>query len=1238
MDGAWRNKLVVKGLPQCSSDLITNYIEVVSSLSVSEENGVIFCGGITHTAIVTFTEELTEYVSRAARSPWRADNLALTTSGVPPASILVWEVPSNLTSDNLMYYFEMARSVMASKEHTPAKGTVVQVEPYYPEFHELLLNELMNIQKQVRPRKPLQAASEQRHSPMPTKPATNIRPPLLPNPSSRGSGRHDLLQAVNYMVVLHLGQTDLQKSKKFSQKKTVAQLHVRLKERNLSQQQAAHENLSRQKLAEEENERKEKVELERKKELEEENERLKRELEKFKSQKTETVDVPAYKLYLLSNFPQECKTCSVIFLPNDGKVKFTGSEDDCLAAKVDFLSRVQDLAEDNITLDEDIINILRSEKGKTYLSAVRETFPDCSMDLQGRVLACQDHRNLKLSRVYCKKEKVEEEMMVRLITVDSGKLRVMGINGDVGVAKREIIDFIDCQRPGRKETSAKYILQYECQQNSLDEVEKKLDLIKKSIYTAPFDLKHPFPKYTDYALVVNGLHIFGLKQYIAGLEHTLKDQGLEALVTFSLPPKCQLPKQRFMITQRNQKSQSSTRETASKPAHRRHKHHTYHHRPFQPFSVSVGPRGTQLTIKSGDITLETVDALVSVVGADLDLKGTAVGGAILKKCPTAGQVLQTRPLANLAASQQVRQLQQLLQQQSHQPAAAADVQVIPTQLPAVRSQGNQLQTNFILHAVIDKAGSSQNVTVKIKSIVEKCLQTAVMYRKTSIAFPPIGAGRKFKFPEDTVIATMIDTIKQFLSSQPHYFQNVNIVVYDRSMAKKFKNILQQTITADDASLLGGESTGSVCTLKQENISKVRKAVAQSLKAQFLCQETVPNTETIRKLSQKDLSEIEDEAIKNCVVLRMQAAADGKQSLVLRGQPLGMSKTMTFINDKMMARLQKMKEEGNRRHRKCTLDKHEFPTYWKVDDKEKSAVEQLIKATWQQQFVGHGKDGLGLNHTNIQVVKVERLENPFLWDQYKHRREILYLSHGCSNVQPIEKLPGSQSPVLTTANLTRGSPLRRQIYPAEVNEHYLFHGTKKEYINNIVATGLDSRIANEKAMLGQGIYAAESPTKADQYTGPGAAGSCPAGWMSGSTKCYLIQTDATDHSTAVTQCNMYNATLVSISSRAEWNYLLSLLQPGDNGQYWLGLQRSDSGVYTWVNGHVYNKSNIAWLANTEGYGYQKGTSDCAILNVTAGSKPSAGYVTYRACAEKHVTVCQRPSDLRELFVAFALTVK
>lgn len=76
----------------------------------------------------------------------------------------------------------------------------------------------------------------------------------------------------------------------------------------------------------------------------------------------------------------------------------------------------KDLAEDNITLDEDIINILRSEKGKTYLSAVRETFPDCSMDLQGRVLACTSHnmQNVQNFLQEVKRNILEEYVQVRM--------------------------------------------------------------------------------------------------------------------------------------------------------------------------------------------------------------------------------------------------------------------------------------------------------------------------------------------------------------------------------------------------------------------------------------------------------------------------------------------------------------------------------------------------------------------------------------------------------------------------------------------------------------------------------------------------------------------------------------------------------------------------------------------------------------------------------------------------------
>ncbi|XP_025085207.1 poly [ADP-ribose] polymerase 11-like [Pomacea canaliculata] len=95
--------------------------------------------------------------------------------------------------------------------------------------------------------------------------------------------------------------------------------------------------------------------------------------------------------------------------------------------------------------------------------------------------------------------------------------------------------------------------------------------------------------------------------------------------------------------------------------------------------------------------------------------------------------------------------------------------------------------------------------------------------------------------------------------------------------------------------------------------------------------------------------------------------------------------------------------------------------------------------------------------------------------------MVYHSHGYTYFRPIAKLPGSSGPVQTTESVPRESPLRRQIYPFKANEHYLFHGTKEKNIQNIMNTGLDSRLTSDKAMLGQGIYFAESPTKADQYT-------------------------------------------------------------------------------------------------------------------------------------------------------------
>jgi len=53
---------------------------------------------------------------------------------------------------------------------------------------------------------------------------------------------------------------------------------------------------------------------------------------------------------------------------------------------------------------------------------------------------------------------------------------------------------------------------------------------------------------------------------------------------------------------------------------------------------------------------------------------------------------------------------------------------------------------------------------------------------------------------------------------------------------------------------------------------------------------------------------------------------------------------------------------------------------------------------------------------------------------------------------------------------------------EINECYLFHGTKSDFVDAIEHKGFDFRISGDSAMFGKGVYFAESSTKADQYVG------------------------------------------------------------------------------------------------------------------------------------------------------------
>ena len=144
-----------------------------------------------------------------------------------------------------------------------------------------------------------------------------------------------------------------------------------------------------------------------------------------------------------------------------------------------------------------------------------------------------------------------------------------------------------------------------------------------------------------------------------------------------------------------------------------------------------------------------------------------------------------------------------------------------------------------------------------------------------------------------------------------------------------------------------------------------------------------------------------------------------------------------------------------------------------------AVQQVVMETWKTKFVGHGRDAQGLGgYSRISVGKVERIENSEIFEKYyQKRQELFHKAVKVGTFKRLESLPDSTSCVETEPTLS--DILKKDLY-SEINEHYLFHGTRD--VKTIINQGLDARLAGSGAMFGPGIYFAESSTKADQYTG------------------------------------------------------------------------------------------------------------------------------------------------------------
>lgn len=144
-----------------------------------------------------------------------------------------------------------------------------------------------------------------------------------------------------------------------------------------------------------------------------------------------------------------------------------------------------------------------------------------------------------------------------------------------------------------------------------------------------------------------------------------------------------------------------------------------------------------------------------------------------------------------------------------------------------------------------------------------------------------------------------------------------------------------------------------------------------------------------------------------------------------------------------------------------------------------AISELVDQTWIEGVVGQGADAKNLSHQKIRITKIERVESIELFAHYSNERDRIIrnmLRSGLTSYPRLDTLT-KKGGLLTTLKMSK--LLNTSLY-LDVNEHYAFHGTKSTYVENITRKGIDPRRSAERLLFGQGIYCAESSTKADQY--------------------------------------------------------------------------------------------------------------------------------------------------------------
>ncbi|XP_005108913.1 uncharacterized protein LOC101854754 [Aplysia californica] len=509
----------------------------------------------------------------------------------------------------------------------------------------------------------------------------------------------------------------------------------------------------------------------------------------------------------------------------------------------------------------------------------------------------------------------------------------------------------------------------------------------------------------------------------------------------------------------------------------------------------------------GNILKEQSDVLVCVEGENFDMSKTTVAQAFRKVSPLMEGELHSARNARDAASSDV----------------------IVTQ-----NTCDDLPCRAVVHVALTRWNQDTSPR-HFAQVLQQALRVSGTPEVTSIAFPPMGCGRAFSFPPAQEARIVLATMKEVLrGTDVKSLTRISLMASNRQLYSEYKrlitdffplkstsheeNVKQERSNKENSWLFectDGLTDAEITVLLQGQRSNVLVThLKQKIQEIFLHVEQF-NDKLMEDWPTCTLDNISAEASRAKVWLSRPSFKTS--CFLLKGKKKSVTEVLVFIKaqSRRLAvhlprrRIQDAPNRDTTEFVSYALSCDElFPSYWSlnspakvleikesydpdlhekivdVDQQTFDCIAKLVADTWDATRFGIGSDAKRLKELNcsqLRVLKVQRIENPALFDRYHlHRIEILRRTE--KNGQLYPKLE-SVSPFQTQPETMRLDQFLAKELLREINEHYFFHGTHAGTAGAVAKQGLDPRIANPGAMAGRGVYLAEKSTKSDQYADP-----------------------------------------------------------------------------------------------------------------------------------------------------------